>query len=168
MSGARIDRRTLQRRLLEGGAIVLGLATLLIIPAKLGPFPLPWPLALIWAAYAWSAAGPTIRAAGFLFVLGLWHDVLTGGPFGAWALVGLSAYGAALAQRQWVAFEGQAATFAGCGIAAIAAGLAGAILMLMRGDGMPTPLFFAQLAVTVMMFPLVGGAFALGETGDDE
>lgn len=167
MSAGRVDRHTLQRRLVEGSALVLGLSALLLVPARIGPFPFPWPLALIWVAYSWSAAGPTIRATIALFILGLWHDALTGGPIGAWVLIGFAAYGAALAQRRWVAFEGQAASFAGCGLAAIAAGFATVLLAAVQGSGGASAVFFAQLAITVMLFPMVAGWFAV-DSGEDE
>jgi hypothetical protein len=73
-------------------AIVAGTSLLNLVSLTLGPFGSIWPASLIWAACGWANQGPNAVVALMLFGLGLWVDLLTGGPLGAWAVVGLIAH----------------------------------------------------------------------------
>jgi hypothetical protein len=73
-------------------AIVAGTSLLNLVSLTLGPFGSIWPASLIWAACGWANQGPNAVIALMLFGLGLWVDLLTGGPLGAWAVVALIAH----------------------------------------------------------------------------
>ena len=79
-------------RLFSGLAIVAGTSLLNLVSLTLGPFGSIWPASLIWAACGWANQGPNAVIALMLFGLGLWVDLLTGGPLGAWAVVALIAH----------------------------------------------------------------------------
>ncbi|MFY7927170.1 MAG: hypothetical protein ACOVN5_15275 [Aquidulcibacter sp.] len=63
-----------------------------LVSLTLGPFGSIWPASLIWAACGWANQGPNAVIALMLFGVGLWVDLLTGGPLGAWAVVALIAH----------------------------------------------------------------------------
>ncbi|WP_395778992.1 hypothetical protein [Aquidulcibacter sp.] len=69
-----------------------GTSLLNLVSLTLGPFGSIWPASLIWAACGWANQGPNAVIALMLFGLGLWVDLLTGGPLGAWAVVALIAH----------------------------------------------------------------------------
>jgi hypothetical protein len=73
-------------------AIVAGTSLLNLVSINLGPFGSIWPASLIWAACGWANQGPNAVVGLMLFSLGLWVDLLTGGPLGAWAVVALIAH----------------------------------------------------------------------------
>jgi hypothetical protein len=83
-----------------GAAAAAAMLTPMLAPLEIAGLPLPWILPGLWAAYGWACAGPSALSWGLLFLLGLWHDLLSGGPWGGWALVYFAAHGAALLQRE--------------------------------------------------------------------
>lgn len=85
-------RPSTRSRLFSGIGIVAATSLLNLAAIDLGPFGAIWPASLIWAACGWANQGPNAIIALLLFGLGLWLDVLTGGPIGAWALIGLLAH----------------------------------------------------------------------------
>lgn len=85
-------RPSTRSRLFSGLAIVAGTSLLNLVSLTLGPFGSIWPASLIWAACGWANQGPNAVIALMLFGLGLWVDLLTGGPLGAWAVVALIAH----------------------------------------------------------------------------
>jgi hypothetical protein len=85
-------RPSTRSRLFSGLAIVAGTSLLNLVSLTLGPFGSIWPASLIWAACGWANQGPNAVIALMLFCLGLWVDLLTGGPLGAWAVVALIAH----------------------------------------------------------------------------
>lgn len=85
-------RPSTRSRLFSGLAIVAGTSLLNLVSINLGPFGSIWPASLIWAASGWANQGPNAVIGLMLFGLGLWVDLLTGGPLGAWAVVALIAH----------------------------------------------------------------------------
>ncbi len=85
-------RPSTRSRLFSGLAIVAGTSLLNLVSLTLGPFGSIWPASLIWAACGWANQGPNAVIALMLFGVGLWVDLLTGGPLGAWAVVALIAH----------------------------------------------------------------------------
>ena len=85
-------RPSTRSRLFSGLAVVAGTSLLNLVSLTLGPFGSIWPASLLWAACGWANQGPNAVIALMLFGLGLWVDLLTGGPLGAWAVVALVAH----------------------------------------------------------------------------
>jgi rod shape-determining protein MreD len=82
-----------RRRLAWSTGLVAALSLLNLVPVSFGMLGSPWPLVLLWPICGWTSLGPSLVAAFLLFCLGLWVDVITGGPLGMWALVALGAHG---------------------------------------------------------------------------
>jgi hypothetical protein len=144
----------LRRKLGPGFAVLLGVGLLSYVPVSMGPFGAPWPLALVWAAAGWSRSGALVVPALLIGLAGLWLDGVTGGPTGAWAFVGLAAYGLTLVQHatigQLPVRELQGAATAGYAL------MAGVVLTLLRGD---------LSGILALVLPCLGAAllFALAE-----
>jgi hypothetical protein len=144
----------LRRKLLPGFAVLLGVGLLSLMPLSLGPLGAPWPLALVWAAAGWSRSGALVGPAVLIGLAGLWLDGVTGGPTGAWAFVGLAAYGGTLLQQATVG-QFPVQVLQGAATAGYAL-VAGVLLTLLRGD---------LSGILALVLPCLGAAllFALAE-----
>lgn len=87
--------RAPSRGVLRAWGFALALASVVLPALPLGPWfaQPPMPLAVLWAAYGWTAeAESSLRPPLTLALLGLLHDQLAGGPFGLFMALYLSAY----------------------------------------------------------------------------
>lgn len=74
---------------------ILAVASVILPALPLGPLfaQPPLPLAALWAAYGWAAEDETgVRAPIALFLIGLLHDQMAGGPYGLFVAIYLLAY----------------------------------------------------------------------------
>lgn len=87
--------RGVSRTTLRAWGAALAIASVILPALPLGPLfaQPPMPLAVLWAAYGWAAEDESgWRAPMALALLGLAHDQLSGGPFGLFMAIYLSAY----------------------------------------------------------------------------
>jgi rod shape-determining protein MreD len=78
---------------LGGPALACALATLLFaVPARLFGLQLPEPVFPMAAAFAWATIRPSVLPPFVLLALGLFLDLLWGGPLGLWPICLLAAY----------------------------------------------------------------------------
>ena len=80
------------------------------------------PLALI-AVYHWAIYRPNLLPLTAVFVIGLLQDILSGAPLGVYVLVFLTAYGAVLSQRRFLAGKSFLIYWMGFSITAFGAGI---------------------------------------------
>jgi lipid-A-disaccharide synthase-like uncharacterized protein len=97
-----------------------------------------------------------------LFCLGLWLDILTGGPFGVWALIGLVGYGLTIVSARFnVAL---ASTMRGrATITGIFFFLAALVFGIMQGSGINLFAIFLPLLTAIGVYPYVAQWFDLSE-----
>lgn len=159
MSALSAERWVAERRMLVGALLAALLTIPVLAPVRIGDLAFPWPLAPLWAAIGWAWRGPSFLAAGLLLALGLWQDMLTGGPVGAWGLVYLSGYGALLALRAVAPLDSlpPVLTYAA---PIVAAGVAGAWAARLATGGVSLELVMA-LATTAVLAPLAVRAFLI-------
>ncbi len=155
-------RPSTRSRLFSGLAIVAGTSLLNLVSLNLGPFGSIWPASLIWAACGWANQGPNAVICLLLFILGLWLDLLTGGPLGAWAVVALVAYGLTmLTARLSVAMASTP-----LGAAAITGFfflLAAFILSISSGKGFNVLAILVPIVSAVVTYPWLAPWFDLSE-----
>ncbi|MBL8531677.1 MAG: hypothetical protein JNK94_08080 [Hyphomonadaceae bacterium] len=87
--------RAPSRRALRVWGFALAVASVISPALPLGPLfaQPPMPLAVLWAAYGWAAEDENNwRAPLVLALLGLVHDAMSGGPFGMFVVIYVSAY----------------------------------------------------------------------------
>lgn len=136
----------------------LALVTVLAPALPLGPLFAPplMPLAVLWAAYGWAnQAEPSWRSQVALFVLGLIHDLVSGGPLGLYAILYLSAYLVGRIAASMMRSPNLASLWGG--FIAMCAGLCGIATLVAPwalGGKVGLLPFIVQCAVTALLFPL--------------
>ncbi len=112
------------------------------------------------SVYYWSIYRPELMPVGAVFLIGVFHDLLGGGPLGSMALTLLVLHLAALSQRR--ALAGKSSWIIWFGFCVIAAGtLALFWLMIMLFHQRllhPEPLL-VQYVLAVILYPLVAELF---------
>jgi rod shape-determining protein MreD len=143
----------------------LMLSIALLIVAML-PFRLPGlarvtPDVALVAVFYWSVYRPDLFPPSSAFLLGLFQDVLTGGPLGASALVLLLVCGLVRSQRRFFLGKSFGVVWWAFGLVAAAASLIGwvAAMVLAFAPIGPAPAMF-QWVLTFSMYPFLTWLFA--------
>lgn len=166
MSAPSAERWGVERRMVVGAALAALLTIPVLAPVRIGDIAFPWPLAPLWAAFGWAWRGPSFLAAGLLLALGLWQDLLTGGPIGAWGLVYLSGYGALLALRAAAPLDTLPSPLL-YAAPIIAAAAAGAWVSRMATGAVSGQLLLS-LATTAVLAPLAVRAFLVSTAAAED
>ena len=87
----------------------LGATILFGIPLRLWGLQLPEPVFPLAVVFAWAIIRPSVLAPMAIVVMGLFLDVIWGGPLGLWALILLVAYALALGGRSMSAGQSRGA-----------------------------------------------------------
>jgi len=114
---------------------------------------LPPPLFALMPIYFWCLVRPDLMRPGAVFAIGLAHDLLSGGPPGAWAAGFLVAY--AFVDRQRDVFAGLASWGAILGFAAvalIASAVAYAIVAIAYTRLPPLAPLMLQIGMSVLFY----------------
>jgi hypothetical protein len=155
-------RPAARRRLFTGAAIVAASGLLTLMPIDLGAFGNPAPLTILWAACGWTSLGPSPAAGVLLLLLGLWLDMLTGGPPGGWALVALCAHAGLLVQSRWMALQPPGPVWA-CAIVALMALAIAIVINLVRGSPAGALAMLAPSALAVVGYAWAHPLFTFDE-----
>jgi len=137
------------------------------LPIRVLGFMLPEPVFALVPAFAWAVIRPSILPPIALTVLGLFLDLLWGGPLGVWPLCLLSAYGPVLVIRP--ALSGQEAWVMWLLYAAVAAFalLVGLGVTTLRAGGAPGLMgVFWQWLASAALFPFARRLIARYEDAD--
>jgi rod shape-determining protein MreD len=137
-------------------AVASVVATILLaLPIKVFGLQLPEPVFAMAPAFAWAVIRPSILPPFVLAGLGLFQDMLWGGPLGFWPLCLLTLYGLTFSVRRVLGSEGfwaLGAWFAAICAVSFAMGL---LLTALVSGQAPSLLGLAlQFVVTIALFPL--------------
>jgi len=135
-------------------AILFVLAS--IVPAGVPGFSTVTPLLSVAAIFFWVVARPSLMPPAAVFGIGLFQDVLSGGPIGLWALTFLLVQYLSLSQRQFLV--GQAFVLGWIGFASIVTGAAclAWIAACIYYDVFLSPVpVFVQAALTILVYPAI-------------
>ena len=150
-------------RLLKAAApTLLGLMGVIVLalPIRLFEGFAPTPLIPLVVVFFWSVYGPDYLPPASVFVIGLLQDLLTGGPLGLWAVVYLVTQFVVLSQRSYFLGREQKVVWIGFAVVAVGASMILWLVMsLMSGALLPFFALTAQMAATVLIYPLFGMAF---------
>ncbi len=124
------------------------------IPFRVFGLGLPEPVFPMAAAFAWAVIRPSVLAPVAVLVLGLFLDLLWGGPLGLWALCLLVAYGAALAGRSMMAGQGGLFLWGWyAGVTALAM-VTGVLVVMLQVKAAPNPIGVGwQFLATIVLYP---------------
>lgn len=127
---------------------------LLATPLRLWIFTLPEPVLPMVLAFAWATIRPSLMGPIVLMGLGLFNDLLWGGPFGLWAACLLLAYGVTLAGRSLMVGQGMEVSWAWYAIVCLIAIIAAwALMALVSGAPANLVSVFWQFLATAALYP---------------
>ena len=152
-----------------GAPMALCAAASLIFALPLEVFGLrpPEPVFAMAPAFAWGMARPSILPPLALLVLGLFLDMLWGGPAGLWPLALLAAYAPVLFARVFLSAQGFWGLWAWYAAACAAALAAGLVFTSLRAGLLPGLVGVGwQFAATVALFPFANHLIERYEDAD--
>jgi len=141
--------------------LCIGLLIMAALPLRLPGFGRVAPDVALIAVFYWSVYRPDLFPAAAAFFLGLFNDVLIGGPLGASAFVLLLAHWLVRSQRRFFVGKSFAVVWWAFGMVAVGAGLI-AWLVAMALALVPvsiTPALF-RCVLTVALYPFLTWLFA--------
>jgi len=141
--------------LLTPAALCVPPILLLAVPIKLFGLQLPEPVFAMAPAFAWAVIRPSILPPFLLTAVGLFQDLVWGGPLGLWPLCLLTIYGLAFSARRVLTSEGFWALGAWYGATSAASFGVGLVLTALAAGEAPSLLGVGlQFLVTLALFPL--------------
>ena len=136
------------------------LAILGIVPLHAPSFAQVAPMLVLASLYYWAIYRPQMMPLILVFLLGLFHDILTGSPLGVNTLAYLAAYGLVAGQRR--VFLGKSFGVVWWGFMLVAGAVEGLRWVLISALGGtildPLPGFFAYVS-SVAVYPLLSLLF---------
>jgi rod shape-determining protein MreD len=149
-------------------AIACALASLLFaVPIRVLGLQPPEPVFAMAPAFAWAVIRPSVLAPIVLMALGLFLDILWGGPLGLWAVSLLVLHGAAFALRPVLTGQGfwaLGAWYAVCCVLGFSTGLV--FDLIASGEAASLSGLALQLGVTLALYPLAWGLIDRFEDAD--
>jgi rod shape-determining protein MreD len=147
--------------------ICVVLSFVLTIPIRVFNVGLPEPVFALVPAFAWAVIRPSVLAPFMLILLGLFLDLLWGGPTGLWGLALLAAYALTFAVRPTLTGRGVVGLWIWYGVACLLAFGVGVLITLLKTGTIPSPFALAwQIFITVLLYPLAGLLIARYEDAD--
>jgi rod shape-determining protein MreD len=135
---------------------------LYVAPLRLGNFTIPMPLFPFMAIYFWSMTRPEYMPYIAVFLIGLFQDLLTGGPVGLWALTYLLSVVFLSTQIEIIAGRGRSVLWAGFVLAVLIVTIFVWIFArIALGPGPAGGRLGAEIMLSVLAYPFVGRFFMM-------
>lgn len=140
-------------------AAVVGLL-LYVTPVRILGIMVPMPLFPLMAIFFWAMARPQLMPPVVVFLIGLFQDLLTGGPLGLWAFAYLIGYAVMSTQADGLMGRSRGMLWMAFGFMVVltlaAAALAGSLI---AGDPPQWASLFAQGIATFLIYPVMSRLF---------
>ncbi len=137
-------------------------AMIYVAPLRIGGISIPMPLFPFMVIYFWSMTRPVYMPFVAIFFIGLFQDVLTGGPIGLWALTYLLTTALLSTQAEVIAGRGRSVMWSGFILGVlIATFLVWVFARMALGPSPAGGRLGLEMIVTVLTYPLVGRLFAM-------
>ena len=150
-------------------ALAVMVATILLAtPVKLfGWFHLPEVVLPLTLAFAWPLIRPSVFGPLTLLVLGLFLDLLWGGPLGLWSTCLLAVYGGVLLARSFLVGQETRVLFAWYVVCTIGAFALAYLVTSVRAQNAPSILaLLGQMIPTLLLFPVSAWMIERFDDGD--
>ncbi|HUO11869.1 MAG TPA: hypothetical protein VMU37_03850 [Caulobacteraceae bacterium] len=143
-------------------------ATILLgAPIRIFGLALPEPVFPLALAFAWALIRPSVLPPFTLLAMGLFLDVIWGGPQGLWPLCLLAAYAIVLLARRLITGQDMVVMWASYGAVTAGAFALGYALMTMDSGGAPNLIATGfQYLATFVLFPFAWWLIARYEDAD--
>jgi rod shape-determining protein MreD len=147
---------------------VMAVTLLLATPVKLfGWFPLPEVVLPLTLAFAWPLIRPSVLGPITLLLLGLFLDLLWGGPMGLWPICLLVVYGGVLLSRSFLAGQETRVLFAWYAVCTAGAFALAYLVVSLRSHNAPSILaLLGQVIPTLLLFPIAAWMIERFDDGD--
>lgn len=147
---------------------VMAATIVLATPVKLfGWLALPEVVLPLTLAFAWPLIRPSIFGPATLFLLGLFLDLLWGGPLGMWAACLLLVYGGVLLSRSFLVGQETRFLFAWYTVCTLGAFAVAYLVIGVRAGNPPSLLaLFWQIVPTLLLFPISAWMIERFDDGD--
>ena len=133
---------------------------LLASPVRLAEGVLPTPLLPLVVVFFWSIYSPQHLPAFGVFLIGIFQDLVSGGPLGMWPTIYLVISHLVATQRAYFQGREQRVVWLGFAVATLIASLIlWSVMSLLTGANMPVWRLAAQMAATVAIYPIVASGF---------
>jgi rod shape-determining protein MreD len=137
------------------------------IPLRAFGLQLPEPVFPMALAFAWAVIRPSMLAPFGILAMGLFLDIVWGGPLGLWALCLLIAYGVALAGRSMMAGQARVILWIWYGLTTATALVAGYLFVMLDSRSTPGLIPMAwQFLATIVLYPFAQRLIDLFEDAD--
>jgi len=140
---------------------------LFALPLRFWGLSLPEPIIALPVVFAWAVIRPSMLAPLGVMIMGLFLDLLWGGPLGLWAVCLLLPYGLVLGGRAMLAGQGRLIMWAWfCAATALALG-AGYLLTTLDARNPPNVISVGwQFLATILLYPFSDRLIGLFEDAD--
>lgn len=139
----------------------------LATPAQLFGLRLPEPVIPMVLAFAWPLIRPSMTAPVVLFALGLFLDLLWGGPLGLWPLGLIGVYGTLLLARSLLAGQDGPVRFVWYAASTVGAFVLAYVIVALRAGNPPAILsLIGQVAPTLLLYPAADWMLERFDEGD--
>lgn len=146
--------------------LTLVLIVLDVVPLRLPEFAVIVPSFALMSVYFWTLYRADLMPAPVVFGLGVFQDILSGGPLGVGAFVLLAAHGAVMNQRRVLMRRTFAIGWFGFVVVALGAFTLNWLIMTALSLTLFDPLAAGmQYVMTVALYPLVAGALVALQRG---
>ena len=146
---------------------VMAASILFALPFRFWGFSLPEPVFALPVVFAWAVIRPSMLAPIGVMLMGLFLDMLWGGPSGLWAVCLLLPYGLVLAGRAMLAGQSRLIMWAWfCAATALALG-AGYLVTMLAAQNAPSLASVGwQFLATIVLYPFADRLIDLFEDAD--
>lgn len=147
---------------------VMAATIVLATPVKLfGWVGLPEVVLPLTLAFAWPLIRPSVFGPLTLLLLGLFLDLLWGGPLGLWAVCLLAVYGGVLLSRSFLAGQETRVLFAWYAVCTVGSFALAYLIVSLRSANAPSLLaLFWQVLPTLLLFPISAWMIERFDDGD--
>ncbi len=115
----------------------------------------------LMAVYYWGLYRPDLMPPFTVFLVGLFQDLMSGGPLGLWSLVYLAVYGVVVSQRLFFIGKAFLAIWFGFGVMALVAGTISWVVSCLYFGMVLSPLSVLVLALlSFVLYPVAARFFA--------
>lgn len=150
----------IQARRLVPAAVTLALVLLAAVPLHVPGLARIMPLLALIGVYHWTAYRPDLMTVPVVFTIGLFQDIVGGGPLGLYAAVFLLVHGGIVSQARFFVGKGFVVLWFGFALMSAAAAVIAWVVMVLFNTALMDPWApLYQYLLTLGVFPILSRLF---------
>lgn len=141
--------------------VALFCVLLTMLPLGLSPGIVIAPTFGLMAVFYWGLYRPDLMPPMIVFLVGLFQDLISGGPLGLWALVYLAVYGVVVSQRLFFIGKAFLAIWFGFGVTILIGGMIAWVVSSLYFGALLSPVsVLVQALLSFILYPVAARIFA--------